>query len=359
MLISNSFTLRVMIKHAQLAPHNREVFEKAVYRVVHMPLSNLGSDPLVMPLMFRFTIDYLYRQNLLDTNGKPSDLCGIVAHLFHTEPSNLIFVSVLASGWFKTVCDDESTTELEKMRLIMHMIAFIFHRLPAPLTAIKNRTASVVVLPSPGCEIENILESHDRSAVACASEYFKCFIRSGAPSEQENEKSLPLSSRQFPPDDCHVIPLPASLLELSLSPEICSPFCGIAGRTDKFESVNDMKKSLRSNLFIDPRLLAQTQPIQAALNAWALDFFKHGQLEALEHDNGIQPGNMYDLILTMCLTIKAITAVLEKRHLECEDAGTDVAYSSRNVVRVFKAVSKEFETKFRAAYPQAYGKMKP
>ncbi len=54
-----------------------------------------NSNPL---LCLRFSMEYLLREGLLDSDGYTLAFTGIISHLYYTEPSNFIFLSFLQSG---------------------------------------------------------------------------------------------------------------------------------------------------------------------------------------------------------------------------------------------------------------------
>lgn len=71
------------------------------------------------------------------------------------------------------------------------------------------------------------------------------------------------------------------------------------------------------------------------LNAYALDFYKHGSLTGLVQDNRLHEGAAYDLLKDFALTIKSISVSLREL---CED-------EDDNVVLAFEQLSKSFSEK--------------
>lgn len=72
------------------------------------------------------------------------------------------------------------------------------------------------------------------------------------------------------------------------------------------------------------------------LNAYALDFYKHGSLTGLVQDNRIHRGDAYNLLKDFYLTIKSISVSLREL---CEN-------EEDNVVLAFEQLSKSFHEKF-------------
>uniref|UniRef100_A0ACB8E783 ATP-dependent RNA helicase ddx60 n=1 Tax=Sphaerodactylus townsendi TaxID=933632 RepID=A0ACB8E783_9SAUR len=71
------------------------------------------------------------------------------------------------------------------------------------------------------------------------------------------------------------------------------------------------------------------------LNAYALDFYKHGSLKALLGDNRLNKGDAFNMLRDFSLTIKAIETSLGEL---CED-------ENDNVVLAFKQLAKSYKTK--------------
>jgi len=71
------------------------------------------------------------------------------------------------------------------------------------------------------------------------------------------------------------------------------------------------------------------------LNAYALDFYKHGSLTGLVQDNGINEGAAYYLLKDFALTIRSISVSLREL---CEN-------EDDNVVLAFEQLSNTFSEK--------------
>ncbi|KAJ7386934.1 putative ATP-dependent RNA helicase ddx60 [Desmophyllum pertusum] len=75
------------------------------------------------------------------------------------------------------------------------------------------------------------------------------------------------------------------------------------------------------------------------LNAYALDFFKHGSCKVIEKENGIRAGEVFNVLKDFGLTIKSISCSLE-----------ELGPESDNVVLAFKQLAQEFGEKFQKQY---------
>jgi len=75
------------------------------------------------------------------------------------------------------------------------------------------------------------------------------------------------------------------------------------------------------------------------LNAYALDFFKHGSQKVIERENGIKAGDVFTLLKDFYLIIKSISCSLEELGPETD-----------NVVLAFKQLAQEFGKKFNSQF---------
>ena len=73
------------------------------------------------------------------------------------------------------------------------------------------------------------------------------------------------------------------------------------------------------------------------LNAYAYDFFNHGNYKALIQENGLMEGDAYNLLKDFVLVLKSISVSLAE--LAPEDRDDDV-------VAAFTQLAEEFELKF-------------
>ena len=76
-------------------------------------------------------------------------------------------------------------------------------------------------------------------------------------------------------------------------------------------------------------------------NAYALDFFKHGNVTALSEDNGLRDGDIFHYLNDFFLTIKTLSTALE------QTAEHEV------VTEAFKHLAVVFELRYRKSFPWA------
>lgn len=77
------------------------------------------------------------------------------------------------------------------------------------------------------------------------------------------------------------------------------------------------------------------------LNAYALDFFKHGSVKAIQKENGIKAGEVFQILKDFLFTIMSISASVEEM---CPEEEYD------NVVAAFKQLVDEYRNKFRKQF---------
>jgi hypothetical protein len=103
----------------------------------------------------------LYLKGLLDDEGNPQYLTGIVTHLHYHEPGNLAFVYLLRSGALRKLCTPEEDGSISKATQ-MNVVVVLSH-LFAPLILhtrahnVKYNNSRVVLPPLPP-EIKEVTE---------------------------------------------------------------------------------------------------------------------------------------------------------------------------------------------------------
>ena len=75
------------------------------------------------------------------------------------------------------------------------------------------------------------------------------------------------------------------------------------------------------------------------LNAYAYDFFNHGNYKALIQENGLMAGDAFNLLKDFMLVLKSISVSLKEMAPEDGD----------EVVNAFTQLAEEYESKFHEA----------
>jgi hypothetical protein len=67
--------------------------------------TNSIADPSEQHLIFRFSLEFLYQLNLIDSAAKPIGLAGFVSHLSEICPANYALAFLIICGTFDGLCD--------------------------------------------------------------------------------------------------------------------------------------------------------------------------------------------------------------------------------------------------------------
>lgn len=132
--------------------------------------------------------------------------------------------------------------------------------------------------------------------------------------------------------------------------------------------MKDLGDNCREDIYIDQHAIPYldlTQGVSGGLDSYVLDFYRHGQLKALERDNDIRPGASWQALKSFSLVLASLATSLEARFDEIiqvkvaeegEDAPSAKAAVAedpsigreRDVVTVFKVLQERFSEKFKA-----------
>ncbi|GAQ77980.1 hypothetical protein KFL_000060450 [Klebsormidium nitens] len=365
--LSVTLVLRLLLLEAT-GVVGRESTRDAMVRLLSNPLYASGGRPELrqqMKHLFRFSLELLMRAQLLSTVGRPLGLAGLAVHLFWSEPANMAFVYLLRNGLFHQVCDDRGwyTVSRELLLICAHM--FMRKRLH-PLMAKRakqNQSPSMIVLPPLPPFIESALAAHNDEALRTFSQYIVSYARAhadtlpdpcvlpvsgiGYPSLKKSDgvraaaPRLTSSSRQQ-----RVTPLLGSLRRDAVIFSACSPFVALSGCGDRFRTARDLVRHVRTGLHVNESAMpvldtAGSAHVAVRLNAYVLDFFAHGQKEALVAGNGLLEGDAYEGLKTFVMVLRTIATALGKLGPEEEELGR-----GDPVVAAFERLALEYQTKF-------------
>ncbi|XP_052546100.1 probable ATP-dependent RNA helicase DDX60 isoform X2 [Tympanuchus pallidicinctus] len=286
----------------------------------------------------------------LDQEGNPVGFAGLVTHLHYHEPSNFVLVSFLVKGLFHKLCrpikegsTDFSEEVLEKLVLVL---ANLFGRryLPACSMAFKHTFyQSKVFLEDLPEDFADAVNEYNTKV----EENFAHFLLTTAKlADMEEEYKLPLSKTDFSSEKWHSTELASYLMDNTKRISAVSPFACISGMVDDdlFHGENVNKAVLRSlgiNVRNCPLLHLKKYDKQGRslpLNAYALDFYKHGSLIAVATDNWLNEGDAYYLLKDFVLLIQSIRTSLSEL---CDDPND-------NVLLAFQKLGEVYESKLNA-----------
>ncbi|XP_058406305.1 probable ATP-dependent RNA helicase DDX60-like [Diceros bicornis minor] len=303
----------------------------------------------ILKLYFLFSLQFLVKEGYLDQEGNPMRFAGLLSHLHGHEPSNFVFVHFLMKGLFHKLCQpikkgsqQFSQDVMEKLVLVL---ANLFGRKYIPA---KFQEANLSFPPP-----EVILDELPEDFKAALHEYnlkvmedFASFLLIASKLvNMRNEYRLPLSRIKFTGKESEDSQLVSHLMNCKEGRGAISPFVCLSGNTDgdllRPETLNGViLRTVGINGTQAPVLWSQkldNRGRRMPLNAYALDFYKHGSLTRLGRENGMTVGQILKLLKDFALNIETISDSLSEL---CED-------EHDNVVLAFKQLSQLFHEKLR------------
>ncbi|NXK03380.1 DDX60 helicase, partial [Herpetotheres cachinnans] len=298
----------------------------------------------ILKIYFMFSLQFLIKEGYLDQEGKPIGYAGLVTHLYYYEPSNFVLVSFLVKGLFHKLCQPIkgstvfSEDVLEKLVLIL---ANLFGRKYLPACSMEYKRTF--------CQSKVFLEDLPEDFADAVNEYnnkveenFAHFLLTTAKlADMEQEYRLPLSKTDFTSKNWHGSELASYLMDNSKSISAISPFACLSGVIDNDlfhrEIINKaVFRSLGINVTNCPLLYLNkydNQGRRRPLNAYALDFYKHGSLPALTTDNWLNEGDAYYALKDFSLLIKSIRTSLSEL---CDDPNDNVLLAFQQLGEIYE-----------------------
>ncbi|KAF0322393.1 DEAD/DEAH box helicase [Colletotrichum asianum] len=313
--------------------------KKAVQSLLTQTRLFLGgpSSQLSIKHHLRFSIEYLRRQHLLSANGAPLNFSGLVGHLYFTENAAFALHSLMKGGYLHELCEGVNDISKRKDMLLelLTVLCHLFCRVPCFrymnkewLEKVVHRSPSVVILPKLPERAERLLTNHNRETLNIFLLYVRSYIKKHLRNVPDDV--LPFTKRRVQPG-CDFAPHDMSAINIPILPAttIRSPFAALSGFADDFETIHELCETVRSGVFLEeesipyiPITLAETNNVP--FNAYILDFFKHGDMEALVRDNGIKRGDVWfhlkDFSLVLATIVTSLANFLDKSGAEFDDA---------------------------------------
>ncbi|XP_072796225.1 probable ATP-dependent RNA helicase DDX60 isoform X3 [Vicugna pacos] len=303
----------------------------------------------MLKLYFLFSLQFLVKEGYVDREGNPMGFAGLVSHLHYHEPSNLVFVSFLVKGLFHNLCQPtrrgSKCFSQDVMERLVLVLAHLFGRRYIPA---KFQDANLKFYQS-----KVFLEDLPEDFKAALDEYnmnvtkgFASFLLVVSKlADMKQEHQLPLSKIDFTGEECEDSQLVSHLLSCKEGRRAVSPFACLSGNSDADllhpETPDHVTQcTIGISNISAPVLWPQrldNQGRRMPLNAYALDFYKHGSLLGLVQDNRINEGAAYQLLKDFALTIQSISISLRELCGNEED----------NVVLAFEQLSETFSEKFK------------
>nr|XP_044622918.1 probable ATP-dependent RNA helicase DDX60-like isoform X3 [Equus asinus] len=303
----------------------------------------------ILKLYFLFSLQFLVKEGYLDEEGNPMRFAGLVSHFHGQEPSNFVFVSFLMKGLFHNLCQpikkDSRLFSPSVMEKLVLVLANLFGRkyIPAKFQdANFSFPQSEVILDELPEDFKAALQEYNLKVM----EDFASFLLIASKlANMRNEYRLPLSRIKFTGKECEDCQLVSHLMNCKEGRVAISPFVCLSGNTDgdllRPETLNRViLRTLGINGTQAPVLWSQKLDNRGRgmpLNAYVLNFYKHGSLTRLCRDNGMPMGQILKLLKDFALNIQTISDFLGEL---CKD-------EHDNVVLAFKQLSELFQEKLR------------
>lgn len=321
---------------------------RSINSILSQPRICLGGPEMKQTVLhfLRFSIEYLRRNHLLDETGAPLNFAGCISHLYYTESSSFAFHALLISGYFDKLCKDfgkKDETRSEVLRTLMLVMCHLFGRVPLRKSVIESyhtaekRASSIVILPPLPEDARGILHAHNTQVLNIYTGYVSTFIDQHV---EGHDRSLPFSGVKCGGNES-AVELGLSQLRHHAAPKITSPFYAISGKLDSWDTVSDLCESIRGDVWLEASVVPYVPVASEShpLNAYLLDFFKHGNIKQLEKANRIRRGDIWFLLNDFSMVLATITTTLENF---LNPQGNDVDMDMLDVGG--RGDSREFET---------------
>nr|XP_056711038.1 probable ATP-dependent RNA helicase DDX60 [Euleptes europaea] len=342
--LSVSFILRVMLL-ASKADDKEDAHAKALSLLKHSLLSFKQPRTLEMlKLYFLFSLQFLVKEGYLDRDGNTTGFAGLVTHLHYHEPSNIVLVEFLVQGLFHKLCQRSTKASRlfseEVMERLVLVLAHLFGRKHIPAAVVNSKRKfyqSKVFLEDLPDDFAAALHDYN----CRIQENFGQFLQIVSTTvDMKQEYRLPLSELNFSDTEQLESQFASHLMSCSEGRAAVSPFVCLSGNTelDLLNAVTVNSVILRTigitaaNIPVLSSKMYDNQGRIMPLNAYVLDFYKHGSLTAMKQDNSLHEGEAYYMLRDFALSIKAISVSL------CELCDN----KDDNVVQAFEQLSQEY-----------------
>lgn len=261
----------------------------------------------------RFSIEYLRRQRLLSATGEPINFAGLVSHLYFTENAVFAFHSLLKGGYFHRLCGRMESKPEETLLQLVHVLCHLFNRVPVKrteeLVEAVHRSSSMVFLPELPEEAKMLLMQHNNETLSIFKGYVSSYISHSL--SDKPDRTLPFTHTTV--GGKSESPM---LGENAPRAIIRSPFVALSGFDDDFTSIHDLCSTVRGGVFLEESAIPyipiwRVDPDAPELNAYIYDFYKHGSMNTLKHDNRIKGSDVWFYLKDFSLTLSTIVTGLE------------------------------------------------
>jgi ATP-dependent RNA helicase DDX60 len=295
----------------------------AVQALFRLPRLTVGSDVCREQTVhqLRFSMEYLIRIQLLDSQGTPlHPWYSLAGYLSTPEPANFALLALFRAGYIHTECEN---TLIEAKRRLMHLLAFLFNRDFLSKSVItdkdsfltSNRSPSKILLPPMDKTVYDVLRQHNDGVLEIFTEFAITY------SVQQSkmlgvDSKLPLSKRDVnegassPTDSEFVTGLKSHRAPVRSR----SAFVATSGHGDIYKDVNELVRTVRTGIDLNKQalpfmdVLAPGSEETRFINAYLYDFYIHGQDKPLVQANHIPRGEVWYRLQEFSMVLASIVS---------------------------------------------------
>ncbi|CAJ0946570.1 unnamed protein product, partial [Mesorhabditis belari] len=265
-----------------------------------------------------FGVQLLRHLQLIDDQGNACGLFQLASLLHEFEPGNLFFIHLLQNGIFHTLCETLKGDELKDELIVV--LANLFTRTYLPIsfdikeseckTMSKNELSQIALV-----SLSEPVQKEIDQLNTKAHELYKRLLSMVNPEKTLLDEPFLLTGNE------------KNEKENAFCPEsLVSPYFSGFLRDESFLPTLDLTpKDHRGKRYY--------------LNAYAIDFWRHGSRKALIRENGLHPNHVW-------YRLNAFKSVLEKIAFGLES----LAGCCDPFVEVMKSISDDYDIKFRVAF---------
>ena len=313
-LISSNYIIKLLIRLYYTKSERRE--ESNVMISFIESIKRLLSSPLFQPVpsassaqlqfYFQLSLSLLRQFQLIQDDFRPTIFSDFAAILDTKNQSQFAFISLYRSKVLENFLSSISN-EKEKKRNLMLVLCNLFANFPENFESAKqlidykknHHSSSILILPELPEEIDQFLTNISTTSLAFTSKYLRYYVKNNE-KYLENSTLLPLSSLSSNNNNNNNInnnnnATIKSFEAIKSHSAVISPYFALINQTDQFQSLKQLILTQRFDLNFNGEFLPVFHRNFTHYNAAIFDYWNHGQMATIKHDNRI---SLRDLALS-------------------------------------------------------------
>ncbi|KAL5115616.1 hypothetical protein ACEQ8H_006503 [Pleosporales sp. CAS-2024a] len=294
---------------------NAKFAVRSINALLSQPRLYLGGEEAKMTVLhhLRFSIEYLRRQHLLDSQGVPLNFAGAVSHLYFTENSSFAFHALLKDGYFHQLCAKFAKNQESVLRELMLTMSHLFGRQYCRQADIEfvqevvKGSPSIVFLPAMPEQAADILRRHNKSTLDIFTAYVQTFVEQHV---KQPDNTLPLTAVKIGSDGSKSL----QGVTKKTVPKARSTFVALSGHDDTFSSIHDLCTTTRSGVFLEEAVVPHVglfpEDSSLPLNAYLYDYYNHSNPKALITANRIRSSDIWFVLNDFSMVLATIVTSL-------------------------------------------------